>query len=130
MATIEVEKSSRTQVAWFVLAGLAAVAAIAVAIGYFNRPPQLGADDDVFKTVDALYTAVRLKDDAKVTQCERRLHAYREAGKLPEASALHLDRIIGKARSGSWESATESLYDFMLAQRREGRGSHSTAGKK
>jgi hypothetical protein len=34
-----------------------------------------------------------------------------------------LDGIIKKARAGNWESATERLYDFMLAQRREGAGS-------
>ena len=78
----------------------------------------MGADDDVFKTVDALFTAVNMKDEAKLAQCERRLHAYRDAGKLPKSSAEYLDGVIAKARAGSWDSATERLYEFMLAQRR------------
>ena len=50
---------------------------------FWNRPPQMGADEDVFHTVDALYTAVTARDPRLVGQCEQRLHAYREADKLP-----------------------------------------------
>ena len=114
------ETMNRNRVAGFALLGLVAVAAVALAVAYFSRPPQMGPDEDVFNTVDALYTAVRLKDAAKVGQCEDRLRAYREAGKLPKESAEYLDRVIAKARDGRWETATERLYEFMLAQRRDG----------
>ena len=137
MATTEQanETVDRTRVAAYVLAGLAAAASVALAVMYFNRPPQMGPDEDVFNTVDALYTAVRLKDAAKVGQCEERLRAYREAGKLPKESATYLDRVIAQARGGRWEAATERLYEFMLAQRREGAGEphadrHRAAGKR
>jgi hypothetical protein len=126
MATAEPreEGTSRNRFATFVLLGLLATAAVAVAAVYFNRPPQMGTDEDVFLTVDALYTAVRVKDDVRVAQCEKRLHSYREAGKLPKESADYLDRVIAKAREGRWESAAERLYEFMLAQRREGGPAH------
>ena len=52
--------------------------------------------------------------------CEGRLHGYRDAGALPAAAAARLDGVIGTAKSGGWQSAAESLYDFMLGQRREG----------
>lgn len=126
MATTEVEPNNRARVAWWVLGGLAAIAVLLVALRYFTQPPQMGVDDDVFKTVDALYTAIRMKDEAKLTQCERRLHAYRDAGKLPERPAAFLDGIIEKARAGKWEAATERLYEFMMAQRREGRETHES----
>src|SRR5262245_816942 len=122
MATTEhsPETASRQRVAVYVLGGLLAVAALVAAFVYFNRPPQMGPDEDVFRTVDALYTAVRMKDEARLGQCEQRLHSYRDAGKLPKESADYLDGVIAKARGGRWESAAERLYEFMLAQRRDG----------
>ena len=92
----------------------------AVAAFWFRTPPQMGTSHEVFETVDALYTAVRMKDVAKVSDCERRLHAARDKGELPASAASHLDGVIGRARAGEWQPAAERLYDFMLAQRRDG----------
>jgi hypothetical protein len=114
------ENASRNRVAVYALAGLAALVVVALVVAYFSRTPQMGPDDDVFRTVDALYTAVRMKDSARVADCEKRLNEYRQGGKLPKGAADSLNRIIAKTRDGRWESATESLYEFMLAQRREG----------
>jgi hypothetical protein len=126
MATIERTEiaPSRERVAGYVLVGLVAVAALGVLIAYLGRPPQMGADEEVFRTVDALYTAVRAKDTQRLAECEARLHGHRDAGKLPASSAEFLDAVIAKARAGKWESATESLYEFMLAQRRDGADGH------
>lgn len=108
------------RVAGYVLAGLALLVGLGVLYGYWSRPPQMGTSEEAFNTVDALYTAVRSKDATRLTQCEERLKGHREAGKLPPAAADALDAIIAKARGGGWETATTRLYDFMLAQRREG----------
>lgn len=70
--------------------------------------------------MDALYTAVRSRDEKRLAQCEQRLASYRDAGKFPKASAEYLSGIIGTARGGDWQSAAKRLYGFMLAQRREG----------
>jgi hypothetical protein len=120
MATIDIEEPGldRNRVAVFILLGLVAVAVLGVAIAYWMRPPQMGADEDVFRSVDALYTAVRSRNEVQLSRCEERLRGYREAGKLPKKSADYLSRVIAKARSGRWEAATEELYEFMLAQRR------------
>jgi hypothetical protein len=82
-----------------------------------RSPPQMGTSDEVFVTVDALYTAVRNKDVKQLTSCEQRLRGYREAGKLPEAAARALDAIMATAKSGAWTVAVRSLYDFMKGQR-------------
>jgi hypothetical protein len=121
VATIEhdAETTSRQRVALFALGGLAAVAVVALII-FLRRPPQMGADEEVFKTVDALYTAVRSQDDRRLADCEQRLAAHKAAGKLPKGAADYLDGVVTTARRGRWESAARSLYDFMLAQRREG----------
>lgn len=110
----------RGRVAGWVLVALAVAALAAVAANWWSRPAQMGADDRVFATVDALYTAVRVRDEKQVGACEARLHAYRDEGALPAAAAADLDRVIADARGGRWQPAAERLYAFMSAQRRDG----------
>src|SRR5262245_34712897 len=81
-------------------------------------PPQIGTDRDTFKAVDALYTAVSLRDAKLVDDCERRLKSLREAGKLPESASSSLGAIIAQAKGGEWEPAQERLATFMEGQRR------------
>ncbi len=102
-------------------ATFAGVCVVAVLLGLLLRPtPQLGTNEDVYKTVDALFTAVTARDDKRLAECEARLNAHRAAGVLPATAADTLAGVIKKARAGSWETAAERLYDFMKAQRREG----------
>jgi hypothetical protein len=126
---------------WVLALSLSAfgAAAVAIVVLIWSRPPQMGPDEDVFTAVDALYTAVRARDERLLADCEKRLSAYRRAGKLPAEAADHLDGVIAKARGGAWQSAAERLYDFMMAQRRDGPrerhgqpkdGRHTKAGKR
>jgi hypothetical protein len=86
----------------------------------------MGADEDVFNAVDALFTAVTARDEKLLKQCEQRLQALKQAGKLPEEASDYLAGIIRKARDGRWESSAEKLYSFMMEQRREGAADHPT----
>jgi len=111
--------TSRTRI------GLAVLALLGVVIGLrawwaFRSPPQLPPSDEVFKTVDSLFTAVTARDEGKLVACEQRLTKYKERGLLPAAAAKRLDRVISAARGGQWESAAHQLYTFMLGQRRDG----------
>jgi hypothetical protein len=121
MATIEQPRRmvTRGRVVLTVL-GLAAVGAVVWWIVQLLTPPQMGADEQVFDSVDALFTAVTARDDKLLGESERRLHAHRDAGKLPAEAADHLDDIIRQARAGDWQPAAERLYRFMHAQQREG----------
>jgi hypothetical protein len=83
-----------------------------------GRSPQIGADAEAFAAVDALFTTVTARDERLLNQCETRLHALRDAGRLPARAARRLDDVIQRARGGRWESAARRLYDFMAAQRR------------
>jgi hypothetical protein len=121
MATTEAASLKNSRIAWALLA-LAAIGLVAILVVALHRPPQMGADEEVFRTVDALYTAVASRDEKRLAECERRLQGYRAEARLPDSAADVLDGIIKKARAGKWEAATERLYDFMLAQRREGAG--------
>ena len=81
-------------------------------------PPQIGADKESFKTVDALYTAVGLKDPKLVDQCDQKLKSLRDAGRLPEDASRSLESIIAETKDGKWEEAQARLSRFMEGQRR------------
>ena len=80
----------------------------------------MGADHEVFTTVDALFTAVTARDEKLLRQCEQRLRTLEDAAKLPVEASSYLKGIIVKARDGGWQSAAEKLYAFIAAQRRDG----------
>jgi hypothetical protein len=98
--------------------GIAVVVGLALFVYSRRLPPQIGMNEDVFNTVDALFTAINSRDQQRLTDCERWLHTHRDAGTLPSAAAITLDAIIQQARSGQWEPAAHKLYDFMRGQRR------------
>jgi hypothetical protein len=124
MGTIDVNAARKRRVAWAVVGGVVALGAVACLAAFLGRPPQMGADEEVFTTVDALYTAVTARDERLVAQCEARLRDARAEGKLPPDAAAYLNDVIARARGGRWESAAQRLYDFMKVQKREGRRSH------
>src|SRR5437016_403496 len=98
--------------------GIASLLAIALAARlYFayRSQPQLPASDEVYKTVDALFTAVTAHDTQRLADCQQRLTGYKDRGSLPPAAAHRLDRIISLAHSGDWTTAAHRLYDFMQA---------------
>ena len=79
---------------------------------------QIGTDDEVFKTVDALFTAITSKNSQRLDECEQRLKTARDEGKLSSRAAANLEAIIVAARAGGWDGSARRLYHFMLAQRR------------
>jgi len=86
----------------------------------WDRTPQIGTDERVFKTVDALFTAMTTRDPKRLEQCAKSLAEHRRAKRLPDASAELLDSIVAEARKQKWESAAQRLYATMMSQRREG----------
>ncbi len=123
------DTTRRNRIALTALGLLAVVVAVALYFG-LRSPPQMGTNEAVFHTVDALYTAVRNEDEKRLGECEQRLHAYRASGKLPPDAADTLDGVIAKARGGKWQTAAERLYTFMLGQRREGELHHQPKAPK
>jgi hypothetical protein len=98
----------------------------------FRSQPQLPPSDEVFKTVDGLFTAITARDERRLAACEERLQCYHQSAELPDASWKRLNGFINMARSGEWEAAARRLYDFMHGQRRADvprpRGSRLAAG--
>ena len=79
---------------------------------------QMGADPATFKAVDALYTAVSLREPDRVDRCVTTLVSLRDAGKLESGPLEALEGIAAEAKSGSWESAQSRLGRFMRGQTR------------
>ena len=98
-------------------AGLATIFVLGLIVWTRLPPPQLPrANEQVFNTVDALFTALTSRDQQRLAECERRLRAYRAAGETsPRVSAV-LDAIIQQAHQGEWQPAAERLYAFMAGQ--------------
>ena len=113
--------TDRNRIALVVMGAVVAILAV-VLVFNLGSPPQMGPDEEVFRTVDALFTAVTGQNEKQLAQCEQRLNGYRDAGKLPPKAAKTLDGIIQTARAGRWQPAAETLYDFMKGQKREGAG--------
>jgi hypothetical protein len=95
-----------------------AVAALAIGPAGCGRPPQLGPDREVFKAVDALYTAVSLRDPRELDKCVKTLDDLRARDKLPGPVDRSLEGYIAAARRGKWEDAQRGLADFMRGQGR------------
>jgi hypothetical protein len=102
-----------------IVCGLAAAVIAIFLVQTFKAPPQIGTDDEAFATVDALFTALTSRDEARLNDCEERLLELREANQLPPKAADQLDSMLQQARSGQWEPAAKRLYEFMYRQRRE-----------
>ncbi|WP_240907367.1 hypothetical protein [Paludisphaera rhizosphaerae] len=79
---------------------------------------QIGADPDAFKAVDALYTAVSLREPDRVDRCVATLASLRDAGKIDGGPLEELEGIAAEAKSGSWEPAQSRLAQFMRGQTR------------
>jgi hypothetical protein len=107
------------RVVLMLLGGLAVIG-VGIVVWGLRPPPQMGPDEAVFRTVDALFTAITARDVQRLNDCAERLRGYHAEGRLPSAAAARLDGVIGTAKSGGWQSAAETLYDFMRGQRREG----------
>jgi hypothetical protein len=84
-------------------------------------PPQVLGDDNCFKTVDALWTAVTAKSPKLLDSVSADLQKLHEGGRLADDGYQALDAIVAKARSGKWEPAAKELKSFIQGQRRPAR---------
>jgi hypothetical protein len=120
---LEVKVNKRNQVALTVLALFTIALAVRAWFGSRTQP-QLPGNDEVFKTVDALFTAVTAHDPVRLDACEQKLNAFQQDGLLRAAVSKRLKHVISVARAGEWEAAAHQLYDFMHGQRHEAAASN------
>ncbi len=82
-----------------------------------GQTPQIGTDPSVFKAVDALYTAVSMRESTLLDRCNQTLQQLKTEGKLSERAWKSLGEIEDLARAGQWKVAQTQLADFMRGQR-------------
>lgn len=93
-------------------------AAVTLSFSGCGQPSQIGSDEEVFNEVDALYTAVTAKRADLLDQCYARLEELHRQGDLPTDAFDELTAICETARQDEWQSAAETLYEFMRGQRK------------
>jgi hypothetical protein len=62
--------------------------------------------------LEALLTAVSLKNSKELEKDAKRIDDRHHAGELSDSSFQSLNEIIGKARSGDWAEAEKKAYHF------------------
>jgi hypothetical protein len=79
---------------------------------------QMGPDREAFKAVDALFTAVSLREPVQVARCATTLAELKDEGRLPDSAFEELSAIVERTKAGEWEPAQVRLREFMLGQHR------------
>jgi len=97
-----------------------ALAGLLMALPGCGGPPQVIGDDECFKAVDALWTAVTSRRTELVDQTDQELDRLAAAGQLTPEGRAALREISDVARQGDWEDAARSLKRLIEAQRRTG----------
>lgn len=87
------------------LFGLALLCGIAVGCG---GPSQREVQNR--RELEALLTAISLKDAKELESDARRLAARHDTGELSDASFADLSAIVDRARSGDWADAERRAY--------------------
>lgn len=80
--------------------------------------PQVLGNEEVFSSVDALWTAVTSRKEDRLQSASEKLQELRQSGELSEAGWNALEPIIQQASAGEWEPAAKRLKRFIRAQRK------------
>ncbi len=80
--------------------------------------PQVLNNEEVFTSLDALWTAVTSQKLERLQSASDRLQELRDSGDLSESGWNAISPIIEQASSGQWEPAARRLKKFIRAQRK------------
>ena len=86
------------------------VLGIALALSGCSEPTQVERDNR--RLLDALLTAITVKNSGWLEDHAALADKRREAGHLTEWEYAQLASIIEKGRSGDWQAAEQKAYDF------------------
>ncbi|MCY2964010.1 MAG: hypothetical protein NT069_10265, partial [Planctomycetota bacterium] len=73
---------------------------IALGASGCGKPPQVLGDDECFKTVDALWTAITARSPELLEKSSAELKRLHDARQLSEEGFVALEKIAAKAKSG------------------------------
>ncbi len=96
---------------WGVLLGLALLASLGLALLASGRAPTQEERDNR-RALDALLTAITMKNSRLLEESARRAKARQEAGQLTAEEYQGMEAFINKARAGDWSGAEKDGYEF------------------
>ncbi|HLJ10835.1 MAG TPA: hypothetical protein VKU82_06585 [Planctomycetaceae bacterium] len=86
------------------------VLGLALAVWGCSEPTQIERDNR--RLLDALLTAITMKNSHWLEDHAALAEKRREAGHLTEWEYVQLSSIIEKGRSGDWQAAEKKAYEF------------------
>lgn len=98
--------------------GVVTILLIGLTYWAWTDTPQLADDDDVYASLDALFTAVTARREPLIVNCESKLVVLHSEGKIPEQAWTRISHVIELAKAGQWESSARELYRFIERQKR------------
>jgi hypothetical protein len=87
------------------------IAALILALGGCSGEPS-GRELKNRRELEALLTAVSLKNGKEVARDAQRIEARHASGELSDAPYRTLQEIIQKAQAGDWAAAEKQAYEF------------------
>lgn len=110
----------------YLVAVIGVVTSLLIGLTYWawTDTPQLADDDDVYASLDALFTAVTARREPLIVNCESKLVVLHSEGKIPEQAWTRISHVIELAKAGQWESSARELYTFIERQKRTTQPAH------
>lgn len=87
---------------------------LVIALGGCGKPSEDARQNR--RLVDALLTAITVKNPKELEKCKGLLDKRRADGVLSESCHKRLGEIFAQAKAGKWSEAEESLYKFRDAE--------------
>jgi hypothetical protein len=83
-----------------------------------GNPPQLGSDQQLWSTTDALWTAVSSRRSELVSKAAVKLEELNAVGALNDEAHKSLNEVIALTKAGDWAEARKDLRAFIEGQQR------------
>jgi hypothetical protein len=82
-----------------------------------NRTPQMGGNEECMTAVDALWTAINVKQTELLDHSQAEIERLHTSGAMPDGAFENLSSIVTTARAGQWPAARAALRQFIRGQR-------------
>lgn len=100
---------------WVVVLGLALLIALGAAIFAWGDRAPTQDERDNRRALDAILTAITLKNTRLLEESAKRAKARHDAHQLTDQQFQQIDAFIDKARKGDWPGAEKDGYTFRKA---------------
>jgi hypothetical protein len=97
---------------WGLLVGLALLALVGLALFAWGCRGPSQEDRDNRRALDAILTAITMKNSRLLEESTKRAKARHDAGQLTDEQYQGMEAFINKARGGDWPGAEKDGYEF------------------